>query len=145
MTYWSDDKLTLVDTPRILDTTLPVQLADDAAEMLDTSLIPTQVIACGGRSQLMGEPFTSAELRRSFAQADLISNAETGANNMVVELSVEVDPTTDAAAERSFAFTRPSVAQNVADLTAEVDFEVGPDVTSKSDAVADMLQFRDLL
>ena len=145
MTYWSDDKLTLDDTPHILDTTLvPMQVADSTAEMLDTSLIPTQVIACGGKSQLMVEPFTSTELRRSFAQADLISNAEIGANNMVVELSVEVDPTTDTA-ERSFALTRPSVAQNVADLTAEVDFEVGPDVTSKSNAVVDMLQFHDLL
>ena len=70
-------------------------------------------------------------LADSFTMAERRSDAEIQGPNMIVELSVEVDPMTDEATERSFTFTKPAVAQNVADLTAEVDFEIGPDVTSK--------------
>ena len=70
-------------------------------------------------------------LADSFTMAERRSDAEVQGPNMIVELSVEVDPMTDEATERSFTFTKPAVAQNVADLTAEVDFEIGPDVTSK--------------
>lgn len=72
-------------------------------------------------------------LQRDSGMEAMLLPGQTGmqGSNMMVELSVEVDPMTDEPIEQSFTFTKPAVARNVADLTAEVDFEIGPGVTSK--------------
>lgn len=136
VTYWSNDRQSLDNTAHILETsTVPVQNPDLTADLADRMSLPTQMIACGGKSQsqpVVDSTMTALSWERNLnaEPAALPAQSSMQGSNMMVELSVEVDPMTDEAIEQSFTFTRPSVAKNVADLTAEVDFEIGPDVTS---------------
>lgn len=133
VTYWSNDRQSLDNTAHILETsTIPVQNSDLTADLADQLSLPTQMIACDGKSPHQpaddSTPTALSWERELYADALPVQSSMQG-SNMMVELSVEVDPMTDEAIEQSFTFTRPSVAKSVADLTAEVDFEIGPDVT----------------